>query len=523
MAMTQQTRIARDSLGELAIPADAYYGAQTARAIANFPISGLHLPRAFIRAQAIVKWAAAKAHLTLGVMDAAKANAICTAAEEVIAGRFDQEFRVDIYQAGAGTSQNMNANEVIASRAAELLGGARGDYTRVHPNDDVNRSQSTNDTIHVAMQIAGMELLAHQLDPVLAKLAAALVEKGREFSSIVKSGRTHLQDAVPMRLGDEFLAWAQNIQRHRRWLEQAAANLLAIGLGGNAVGTGINTPQGFAATAVGFVAKYTGLAFHLPENPFTFNQNPDEVVLVSGVLRNLALALQRIANDLRLLSSGPRTGLAEIELPAVQPGSSIMPGKVNPVMAEMLNMVAYQVQGCDTVVAQAGGAGQLELNVMMPVMAANFLHEIQILSTAIKAFTDRCIRGIRAHAERCRAYAEHSLSLATALNVEVGYDTAAKIVKHALAKDISLREAGLQLGIDPAAIERALDVDRLSQVVPRQVPGTQIGASGSKVGGDQATQGTHTSSGYTSGAGNKGASHYPDAAIRYPNGGEAGD
>jgi fumarate hydratase, class II len=465
--MTNPTRIARDSLGELEIPANAYYGAQTARAVANFPISGLRLPRAFIRAQGIVKWAAAKAHAALGVMDASKASAICTAAEEVISGKFDKWFVVDVYQAGAGTSQNMNANEVIASRAAELLGGTPGDVGLVHPNDDVNRSQSTNDTIHVAMNIAGMELLAHQLDPALALLQGALERKADEFRGIVKAGRTHLQDAVPMRLGDEFAAYAENVRRHRRWLEAAAASLLSIGFGGNAVGTGINTPPGFTQTAVEFVAEYTGFQFHPAKNPFAFNQNPDEVVLVSGVLRNLALALQRIANDLRLLASGPRTGLGEIELPAVQPGSSIMPGKVNPVMAEMLNMVAYQVQGCDLAVAQAGGAGQLELNVMMPVMAANFLHEIQILANAVRAFTERCVDGIQANRARCLTYAEQTLSLATALNTEVGYDAAAKVVKHALAEDIGLKEAGIQLGIPQDALERALDVYRLSETVPR--------------------------------------------------------
>ncbi|MCL6599086.1 MAG: aspartate ammonia-lyase [Alicyclobacillus macrosporangiidus] len=465
--MRLQTRIVRDSLGELEVPADAYYGAQTARAIDNFPISGLRLPRAFIRAQGIVKWAAARAHQALGAMDPKKANAICMAAEEVIRGDLDDWFRVDVYQAGAGTSQNMNANEVIAARAAELLGGARGDTGLVHPNDDVNKSQSTNDTIHVAMNIAAMELLAHRLDPALARLEQALRDKALAFRGIVKSGRTHLQDAVPMRLGDEFAAWADNVARHRRWVEQAAANLLAIGFGGNAVGTGINTPPGFAELAVQFVAQYTGLAFRLPENSFTFNQNPDEAVWVSAALRNLALALQRIANDLRLLSSGPRTGLAEITLPAVQPGSSIMPGKVNPVMAEMLNMVAFQVQGCDTTIAQAGGAGQLELNVMMPVMAANLLHEIEILTNAVTVFTDRCVQGITADAARCRAYAERSLSLATALNTVVGYDTAAKVVKHALAHDTSLLEAGLALGIDESALRHALDVDHLSVVVPR--------------------------------------------------------
>lgn len=270
-----------------------------------------------------------------------------------------------------------------------------------------------------------------------------------------------------MRLGDEFAAYAENISRHRRWLEQAAANLLYVGLGGNAVGTGINTPPGFAQTAIQYVATFTGLAFQPAPNPFTFNQNPDEVMLVSAVLRNLSFALQRIANDLRLLSSGPRTGLAELSLPAVQPGSSIMPGKVNPVMAEMLNMVSYQVQGCDMTVTQAGAAGQLELNVMMPVMVANFLHEITITANAVKAFTERCVKGITADEARCRTYAEHTLSLATALNTEVGYDTASSVVKHALKHNLSLRDAGTQLGIEEKSLARALDIDQLSLTVPR--------------------------------------------------------
>ncbi|QQE80301.1 aspartate ammonia-lyase [Alicyclobacillus sp. SO9] len=463
----QPMRTAHDSLGELQIPAEAYYGAQTARAIQNFPISGLHLQPAFVRAQAILKWAAAKAHKDLGVMDGQKTEAICHAAEEVMSGKLDEWFQVDVYQAGAGTSQNMNVNEVIASRAAEFLGGQRGDYSRVHPNDDVNKSQSTNDTIHAAMQVAGIELLAHQLDPALGELIQSLEDKARAFNHIVKSGRTHLQDAVPMRLGDEFAAFADNIRRHRRWLEQSAASLLEIGLGGNAIGTGINTPEGYAQTVVEYVAQFTGLSFRLPDNPFTFNQNPDEVVFVSGAVRSLSLALQRIANDLRLLSSGPRTGLGELNLPAVQPGSSIMPGKVNPVMAEMLNMTCYQVQGCDTTVAQAGGAGQLELNVMMPVMAANFLHEISILSESVRVFSDKCIRGIEANEAQCTFYAENTLSLATALNVELGYEQAAKIVKEALAKDISLREAANNLEIPEHLVNKALDIEKLSRVVPR--------------------------------------------------------
>lgn len=465
--MSQPTRVASDSLGEIEIPLNAYYGAQTARAAINFPISGLRLPPAFIRAQGIIKWSAARAHRDVGALEPRLAHAIMSAAEEVIQGKLNEWFIVDVYQAGAGTSQNMNVNEVIASRAAELLGRERGDFADVHPNDHVNKSQSTNDTIHVAMQVSGMEMLAHELDPALQRLEQTLWHKALEFRDIVKAGRTHLQDAVPMRLGDEFSGYAENIRRHRRWLEQAAANLLFIGLGGNAVGTGINTPPGFAELAVSYIADYTGLGFRLPENPFTFNQNPDEVVLVSGVLRNLSLALQRIANDLRLLASGPRTGFAEINLPAVQPGSSIMPGKVNPVLPEMLNMVAYQVQGCDSTVASAGGAGQLELNVMMPVMAANFLHEIHILATSVESFANGCVKGITANAKRCHYYAEHTLSLATALNTTVGYDVAAQVVKRALSDDISLREAGLALGVPESELDRALDTQQLSLTVPR--------------------------------------------------------
>lgn len=467
--MNERTRRVRDSLGELNIPDNAYYGAQTARAIENFPISGLRLPHSFIRAQGIIKWACARAHEELGVMEPEKANAICRAAEEVIEGEFDKWFQVDVYQAGAGTSQNMNANEVIASRASELLAQGNGTEQLIHPNDDVNKSQSTNDTIHVAMQIAGFELIAKELDPALQALESALSAKAAAFMDVVKAGRTHLQDAVPMRLGDEFEAYRVNVRRHREWLEYAASQLLYIGLGGNAIGTGINTPSGFSETAVGYVARYTGFPFVMARNPFTFNQNPDEVVLVSGVLRNIAQCLGRIANDLRLLSSGPRTGFSEIELPAVQPGSSIMPGKVNPVMAEMMNMVAFQVQGCDTTVANAGCAGQLELNVMMPVMAANFLHSITILTNAIDVFTNKCITGIHANTERCEMYANHSLSLATALNNEIGYDAAAKVVKMALAKNVSLREAGLELGVSESDLMRALDVSELSKVVPRQV------------------------------------------------------
>jgi fumarate hydratase, class II len=466
---SQSLKTVHDSLGQLDIPANAYYGAQTARALANFPVSGLVLQREFIRAQAIIKYAAACAHAELGVMDQSKANAICQAAEEVMSGTLDSWFQIDVYQAGAGTSQNMNANEVIAARATELLGGQQGDAPLIHANDDVNKSQSTNDTIHVAMQIAGMEMLAQMLDPALHQLEQGLRRKSVEFANIVKSGRTHLQDAVPMRLGDEFGAYADNVARHRRWVEQAAHELLALGMGGNAIGTGINTVPGFAERAVHHIARKTGLAFGLAKNPFVFNQNPDEIVHVSGALRTLAQALGRIANDLRLLASGPRTGLAEVTMPTVQPGSSIMPGKVNPVMAEMMNMIVFQVGGCDTSVALAGAAGQLELNVMMPVMAYNFLHEIRILANGSRLFAEKAIFGIEANEATCRKYADHSLSLATALNLELGYEEAAKVVKYALSHDLSLRVACQQLGVPEAYVERALNIDHLSIPVMRHI------------------------------------------------------
>lgn len=476
---SQPVKQVHDSLGPIDIPMNAYYGAQTARALINFPVSGLTLQREFVRAQALIKYAAARTHADLGVLDSKRADAICRAAEEVMAGLLHEWFHIDVYQAGAGTSQNMNMNEVLATRATELLREATGDSYHIHPNDDVNKSQSTNDTIHVAMQISGMEMLAHQLDPALHTLEQSLRRKADAFSAIVKSGRTHLQDAVPMRLGDEFSAWADNIARHRKWVEQAAAQLLALGMGGNAIGTGINTEPGFAQRSVEYISIKTGLTFGLAENPFTFNQNPDEIVYVSGVLRSLAQAVGRIANDLRLLCSGPRTGLAELMMPAVQPGSSIMPGKVNPVMAEMMNMIVYQVCGCDTTIALAGSAGQLELNVMMPVMAANFLHEIRILANGMTLFAHKAIDGLTADEAICRKYADNSLSLATALNLELGYEEAAKVVKFALEKDVSLRDACQHLQVPSDYIEKALNIDHLSMPVQRHITASDTPLSSS--------------------------------------------
>ncbi|HEU4962642.1 MAG TPA: aspartate ammonia-lyase [Bacilli bacterium] len=456
------TRVAKDSLGEIQVPVDAYYGAQTERAKHNFPISGLHLPRRFIRAQGIIKLCAARANRDVGELDKKIADAIIQAAHEVIDGKFDDQFVVDVYQAGAGTSQNMNANEVIASRAAELLGGAIGDVSLVHPNDHVNMAQSTNDTIHVAMNIAAMEGIHHDLLPAIKRLEVALQDKAQEFDPIVKSGRTHLQDAVPIRLGQEFGGYAQAISTRRQQVERTAKSLLAIGLGGNAVGTGINAHPDYSHTAIRQIAEFTGLPFVPPENYFTFVQNPEAAVEVSGTLRALAITVNKIANDLRLLSSGPRTGLAEIRLPAVQPGSSIMPGKVNPVMAEMINMICYQVIGFDGCIASAGGASQLELNVMMPVMAYNLLQAIHILANGLTAFTDKCVVGLEADESRCRHYAEMSTSLATSLNPEIGYDKAAEIAKEAYRTGKSVRQVAQETGLAEATLNELLDIRKLT-------------------------------------------------------------
>lgn len=459
--MKEEFRISRDSLGEVRVPADAYYGPQTERAKHNFPISGLRLPFRFIRAQGIIKRAAAIANRDVGELDTEKAAAIIQAAEEVIKGKFNIHFVVDVYQAGAGTSQNMNANEVIANRACEILGGKRGDVSLVHPNDHVNMAQSTNDTIHVAMNIAAMEAITSDLLPNLLHFEEELFKKAEEWDSVLKSGRTHLQDAVPMRLGQEFAGYAHAVRMRREMLEKVSGRLLLIGLGGNAVGTGINAHPDYSEKAIAEIARFTGLNFKKPDNYFTFVQNPDAAVEVSGQLRALAVTVMKIANDLRLLSSGPRTGLAEIRLPAVQPGSSIMPGKVNPVMAEMMNMICYQVLGCDMTVASAGSASQLELNVMMPVMAYNLLHEINILAAGLGVFTDKCIAGMEADTDRCLQYAEMSTSVATALNPLIGYDKAAEIAKKAYAERKTVREVAISEGI---AEEQLADYLNLRQM-----------------------------------------------------------
>ncbi|OYD07027.1 class II fumarate hydratase [Paludifilum halophilum] len=438
--MDTKFRRERDSLGEVRVPADKYYGAQTQRAVENFPISGLKLPRRFIRAQGIIKAAAAFSNRESGDLEPTLADAIIRAAEEVIDGHWDDHFVVDVYQAGAGTSQNMNANEVIANRAAELLGGKAGDSSRVHPNDHVNRGQSTNDTIHVAMYISVAEELVHSLIPSVEKLIKTLESKAKAFRHVIKPGRTHLQDAVPMRVSHELSGHASTMREALRGIEESLPLLYQIGLGGNAVGTGINTPEGYAAKAVENIAERTGLPFSEPDNRFAFMHNTRGALKVSAAVKVLAVHWGKLASDLRLLSSGPRTGIAEYRLPPVQPGSSIMPGKVNPVMAEMANMIVTQVIGNDACITAAGEHAQLQLNVMMPVIAYNLLHSIQILYAGMDTFEERCVSGLEVNEERCRSLMDQSLALATALNPAIGYDRAAEVAKKAYAEGKTVRE-----------------------------------------------------------------------------------
>jgi aspartate ammonia-lyase len=426
-----RTRTERDSLGTLEVPADAYYGVQTARAVQNFPISGERLHIEMVRAAARIKIAAARANMEVQALDRKKGEAIVQAAEEVLAGKFDGDFVVDAYQAGAGTSFHMNVNEVIANRACEILGGKRGDQALVSPNDHVNMAQSTNDVIPSAMRLATYTLSAPVLEEMRA-LARALGSRAKAFSGVLKSGRTHLQDAVPITLGQEFSAYEATVEGWAEWLGRSRDGLLALGLGGNAVGTGINAHPEYRSRAVKHIAALTGAPFRPAENLFDAMQSMAPFVRVSSVLRGFSLDLTRIANDLRLLASGPTTGFNEINLPAVQPGSSIMPGKVNPVMLEMANMVCYQVIGYDTTVAYASQAGQLELNVMMPVIAHNLTRALAILAPTLRALREKCIDGITANEEVCRRYFERSTALATALNPYIGYLAAAEIAKESL-------------------------------------------------------------------------------------------
>lgn len=438
-------RTEKDTLGEKSIPDDAYYGVQTARAIENFPVSGIREHRQFIRAYLLIKKAAALANQELGLLDAKIAAAIVSAADEALSGRFDAHFVVDVFQAGAGTSFNMNVNEVLANRAIELLGGRKGDYSLVHPNDHVNKAQSTNDSFPTAMRLGSLFLI-EELVPVLTDLRDSLAAKAKQFDDILKSGRTHLQDAVPVRLGQEFGSYACAIEKCTALIRRASESLKELGIGGTAAGTGINTHPEYRFQVVRHLSELTQLDVKPAENLFYAMNSMVPFTELSGGLKILALELIRIANDLRLLSSGPTTGFAEIILPPVQPGSSIMPGKVNPVMPEALNMVAFQVVGHDVTVSMAAQAGQMELNVMMPVIIYNLMQSMEILKNMIRVFKERCVDGITADVERCRYYAEHSLGLATALNPYIGYERAAKLAVESFKTGRSIKELVLEKG-----------------------------------------------------------------------------
>jgi fumarate hydratase, class II len=432
-------RTEKDPLGEKAVPADALYGIQTLRAVENFPISGLQPLAAFVDAVVMIKRAAAVTHKTTGRLDPALADAIIAAADEILSGQHRGQFVVDPYQAGAGTSHNMNANEVLANRANELLGHARGSYAPVHPNDHVNMAQSTNDVIPTAMRLATLLTLPKLLE-ALDGLASALLAKGVEFDHIVKSGRTHLQDATPIRLGQEFTSYGRTVARHHKKLGQAAGWLRAMNIGGSAVGTGINVEPVYPAMMVKELQALTGLELEVAEDRIQLMQSMGDIATFSGAFRAFVLDLCKIADDIRLLASGPRTGLAEILLPAVQPGSSIMPGKVNPSIAEMVNQVCYQAIGFDTTVAMAAKAGELELNVMMPVITHNIVFGMHIVANAVRIFDEKCIRGISADEARCAYWLERSPALVTALMPKIGYAEAAKLSKEALATGKTVKQ-----------------------------------------------------------------------------------
>jgi fumarate hydratase class II len=459
----QEYRIERDSMGEVRVPKTAYYGAQTQRAVENFPISGIGFPPRFIRALGIVKRAAAATNEELGLLDTRIAEPIRRAAAEVMQGKFTGEFVVDIFQTGSGTSTNMNANEVIANRALELLGKERGGK-EVHPNDHVNMGQSSNDVIPTAIHISALEAIERELLPALDGLQRALESKARQFDRIVKIGRTHLADATPIRLGQEFGGYARQIELGIERIRTAAAGLQELALGGTAVGTGINTHPEFPQRTIRKISEMTGLSFREAENHFEAQAAKDAVVQVSGTLKTLAVSLTKIANDLRWLSSGPRCGIGEIALPDTQPGSSIMPGKVNPVICESVLQVAAHVIGCDATITLCGQAGNFELNVMMPIIALRLLEAIIFSAAAVKAFTEKCAAGIEANEERCAEMVEKSLAMVTALAPVIGYDSAAAIAKEAFATGKTVRQVCLEKKVLPKdKLDKILDPWRMTE------------------------------------------------------------
>ncbi len=437
-------RIEHDSIGELKVPDEALWGVQTQRAVENFPVSGIKPHKVFVQATVHIKKAAARFHGSVGWLDKKKVAAIVKASDEILEkDKWLDQFVVDVYQAGAGTSHNMNTNEVLANRAIELLGGKRGDYKLVHPNDHVNMGQSTNDVIPTAIRVSG-SLLIRELLPVLEKLSKTFMAKGKEFKAVFKSGRTHLQDAAPVTLGQEFTAYGESLRRHHGRILAASRDLEELGIGGSAVGSGLNTHAKYPVAMAKLLSEQTGLKFKPHPDLFEAMQSLAPAVSVSNSLRNLALDLIRIANDFRLMTSGPTTGFGEILLPVMQPGSSIMPGKVNPVMAECLDMVCFQVLGYDTTVAFAAQAGQLELNVMMPVIAYNLNQSLILMTQMLRVFDEKCVRGIKADKERCMDFAQKSVSIATALNPVIGYEKAAEVVKTALKEGKTIKQVVLE-------------------------------------------------------------------------------
>ncbi|HPA81683.1 MAG TPA: class II fumarate hydratase [Thermoanaerobaculales bacterium] len=461
------TRTERDTLGTVEVPADRYWGAQTARSLENFRIGTERMPREMIRALGIVKKAAALANAELGVLDQARAGLIVRAADEVISGRLDDHFPLSVWQTGSGTQTNMNANEVIANRAISLAGGVLGSKDPIHPNDHVNLSQSSNDAFPTAMHIAAAERIVHHLRPAVGHLRDALAAKRDDFAGVVKIGRTHLMDAVPLTLGQEFGAWSHQLDKDLARIDGALADLYELALGGTAVGTGLNAPPDFAASAIGHIARLTGLPFVAAANRFEAIAAHDAVVQASGTLNTLAGSLTKIANDIRLLGSGPRCGLGELVLPANEPGSSTMPGKVNPTQCEALAMVAAQVMGNHVAVTIGGASGHLQLNTAKPLLIHALLQSIRLLGDACRSFADRCVADIRADRERIAELVERSLMLVTALAPRVGYDDAARIAKRAHEGGLTLRQAALELGlVTEAQFDEWVKVEEM--LVPKQ-------------------------------------------------------
>lgn len=466
----QEYRVEKDSMGEVKVPRSAYYGAQTQRAVENFPISTRRFPRRFIRALGLIKLASARVNKTLGLLDQKIADVIVQAAQEVIEGKLDEQFVLDIFQTGSGTSTNMNANEVIANRAIELLGGQIGSKA-VHPNDHVNMGQSSNDVIPTAIHVAALEAIEQELGPALRKLHQVLVAKAREFDKVVKIGRTHLQDATPIRLGQEFSGYARQVELGIKRMEKARESLQELALGGTAVGTGLNAHPEFARRVIQLLNELTGIGFREAENHFEAQGAQDALVEASGALKTIAVSLIKIANDVRWLGSGPRCGIGELRLPEVQPGSSIMPGKVNPVIAESAIQACAQVIGNDLAITLGGQWGFFELNTMMPLMASNLLESIEILANATSNFADRCIAGIQADETRCAEMIEKSLAMCTALAPVIGYDEAAKIAKTSYETGKTVREVAKELKVLPEdRLDEILDPWRMTEpgIAPKQ-------------------------------------------------------